>query len=118
MFLSSAFDVVNHWTEATIVVVVAIDRPTTMDLVMQLPNKTVTSYVVNSFIGGMDNLGIDNAVLRSDQEIVCDMLLKKIRQKRNKKTRVQFAPRYSSQSRGAVETHIKLVQGRPTTEFG
>ena len=52
MFLSSAFDVVNHWTEAMIVVVVAIDRPTTMDLVMQLPNKTVTSYEITTSSGG------------------------------------------------------------------
>ena len=29
-----------------------------------------------------------------------------------KKTRIQLAPRYSSPSKGAVETHIKLAQGR------
>ena len=72
----------------------------------------MTSYVINNFLAWMDNIGIDNVVPRSDQEIVCDLLLKKVRQKRGKKTRVQFAPRYSSQSKGAVESHIKLVQGR------
>ena len=92
-----------------------MDRASGAGLCLQLPDKVVTDYVINSVVAFIDGLGHDVVTVSSDNEPVCHQVLAKVKDKRVKTTHVKFAPRYSSQSKGAVESYIGHIQGQIRT---
>ena len=90
-----------------------LDRGCSMSMSLQLPNKKVTKYVIQEVVEFLNMLCYEEVVLKSDSEPVCKVLLENVRSARSpKKTHIKFAPRYSSQSKGAVENYIRRISGK------
>ena len=117
-FLSCEVDVVEKHEDAEVALLAGIDCSSGCGLLLCLPNKAITEYVIQSAVCFVDELGLQEVVVASDNEPVCNKLLVKIRDRRVKPTLVRFAPRYSPQSKGTVEGYIGFVRENPNDDAG
>ena len=100
-----------HQTDVMITVLVAVDKPTTIDLVMQVPTKILRKHIVTGSVISLDNISIDQLIFKSNRQTVCDQLLKVLTETQERQFRTQVAQRYKSLNKGPVEQH-KLSEGK------
>eukprot|EP00971_Amphidinium_carterae_P326622 6457524-Amphidinium_carterae.1 len=91
MFLTAELDVIDKIDNAELAALVLLDTVSQLGKVVPLPSKKVTEYVVKSAVGFIDNLGIQQVTLRSDNEEACKLLGQKIQEQRTKPTRLTYS---------------------------
>ena len=74
--------------------------------------KSVTRFTVDFVEGVMDSWGRTDIILTTDQENAIELLAQEVQHQRKNRTIVRASPRYSPQSKGAVERMNFELEGQ------
>ena len=112
-FMGSEKDFIDDVDNALSVILAMYDETTGAGLWLMLPNKRITDYVVSAAARWIDSLCHGSVKIRSDNEGACKVMGPRLQTARlGKPTKIEYTPRYSSQSKGGVENFIKNMKGQ------